>query len=84
MYTFNYFDFTGGIIMSGMKFECFYYPVIENGEVVRTTKNIKHFEYGEEVPTKTLYYNYGKNEIQRIGNVLLGVQCARGKGRGCA
>ena len=47
--------------MSGMKFECFYYPVIENGEVVRTTKNIKHFEYGEEVPTKTLYYNYGKN-----------------------
>ena len=44
MYTFNYFDFTGGIIMSGMRFECFYYPNIENGEVVKTTRNVKLFE----------------------------------------
>ena len=47
--------------MSGMRFECFYYPNIENGEVVKTTRNVKLFEYGDEVPTKTLYYNYGKN-----------------------
>ena len=47
--------------MSGFKFECFYYPTIEHGEVVKTTRNVRSFEFGEEVPTKTLYYNYGKN-----------------------
>ena len=47
--------------MSGFKFECFYYPTIEHGEVVKTTRNVRSFEFGEEVLTKTLYYNYGKN-----------------------
>lgn len=47
--------------MCAMRFECFYYPTIENGSVVKTTRNVKSFNFGEEVPTKTLYYNYGKN-----------------------
>ena len=47
--------------MSGFKFECFYYPTIEHGEVVKTTRNVRSFEFGEEVPKKTLYYNYGTN-----------------------
>lgn len=38
--------------MSGFKFECFYYPTIEHGEVVKTTRNVRSFEFGEEVPTK--------------------------------
>ncbi|RDY22538.1 hypothetical protein CHF27_012900 [Romboutsia maritimum] len=45
-----------------MIFECFYYPIInENKEVIRTNKNLKEFNFGDKVPTKTLYYNYGKN-----------------------
>lgn len=47
--------------MNSMRFECFYYPAIENGEIVRTTRNVRTFNYGEAVPTKTLFYNYGKN-----------------------
>ena len=42
-----------------MKFDCFYYPVLNNdGCVVRCTDGIRGFNFGDKVPTKTLYYNY--------------------------
>lgn len=45
-----------------MKFECFYYPQLnEEGNVIKSIEGIKEFKFGDEVPTKTLYYNYGKN-----------------------
>lgn len=45
-----------------MKFDCFYYPTVDaEGTVVRCNKDLKDFEFGESVPTKTLYYNYGEN-----------------------
>lgn len=43
-----------------MIFECFYYPVVNDyGEIVRCNNNLIKFNFGDEVPTKTLYYNYG-------------------------
>ena len=43
-----------------MKFDCFYYPVLDkNGNVVKCNNGIRSFNFGDEVPTKTLYYNYG-------------------------
>ncbi|MGL5313953.1 MAG: hypothetical protein ACRC92_11965 [Peptostreptococcaceae bacterium] len=45
-----------------MKFECFYYPQLnEEGKVIKSIEGIKEFNFKDEVPTKTLYYNYGKN-----------------------
>lgn len=61
--------------MSGMKFECFYYPVVnEEGKVVKTIRNVKLFNYGDEVPTKTLYYNYGKNFAIYQGSRIIAVE----------
>ena len=51
--------------MSGFKFECFYYPTIEHGEVVKTTRNVRSFEFGEEVPTKTLV-----NLLNRLCDII--------------
>lgn len=45
-----------------MKFDCFYYPVLKNdGCVVRSDNGIRSFNFGDKVPTKTLYYNYNSN-----------------------
>ncbi|MGL6104975.1 hypothetical protein [Romboutsia sp.] len=44
-----------------MKFECFYCPTLQDGNVVRNNDGIKKFSYGDIVPSKTLFYNYGKN-----------------------
>lgn len=44
-----------------MKFECFYYPVLADDEVVKKNEDLISFEFGDAVPYKTLYYNYGKN-----------------------
>ncbi|HSQ90426.1 hypothetical protein [Romboutsia sp.] len=45
-----------------MKFECFYYPTLnENHEVIKINENLREFNFGDTVPTKTLYYNYGKS-----------------------
>ena len=61
--------------MSGMKFECFYYPVVNpEGKVVKTIRNVKLFNYGDEVPTKTLYYNYGKNFSIYQGSKIIAVE----------
>ncbi len=45
-----------------MIFECFYYPTLnKHGEVLKSNENLREFNLGDIVPTKTLYYNYGKN-----------------------
>jgi hypothetical protein len=45
-----------------MIFECFYYPTLNNnGDVIRSNENLREFNFGDTVPTKTLYYNYGQN-----------------------
>jgi hypothetical protein len=47
-----------------MLFECFYYPLLDSdGDVVKSYDNLKEFKIGDEVPTKTIYYNYGDNFI---------------------
>ena len=60
--------------MDKFKFECFYYPIIEHGDVVRTTRNVRSFEFGEKVPTKTLYYNYGQNFAIYQGSRIMVVE----------
>ena len=45
-----------------MVFQCFYYPTLNNeGKVVKCSEDLIEFSFGDEVPTKTLYYNYGEN-----------------------
>ena len=45
-----------------MKFECFYYPHLnDEGQVTKSIEGIREFNFGDVVPTKTLYYNYGQN-----------------------
>lgn len=45
-----------------MKFDCFYYPQLcDSNKIIRVNDNIKEFNFGDKVPTKTLYYNYGKD-----------------------
>ena len=47
-----------------MKFKCFYYPTITKDDVLlRCDKYIVEFEFGDKVPTKTIYYNYGKSFV---------------------
>lgn len=47
-----------------MKFDCFYYPVLnDKGDIVKSNNYIKDFNFGDEVPTKTLYYNYNSNFV---------------------
>lgn len=42
-----------------MIFECFYYPKLNSvGEVVRCNEDLVEFNFGDTVPSKTLYYNY--------------------------
>lgn len=43
-----------------MVLECFYYPILnDQEEIVRCNTDLVEFNFGDEVPTKTLYYNYG-------------------------
>ena len=45
-----------------MKFDCFYYPVLDtDGRVVKCNNWISSFNFGDKVPTKTLYYNYNSS-----------------------
>lgn len=44
-----------------MKFECFYYPTLQDEKIIKSNNGIKDFKYGDIVPTKTLFYNYGKS-----------------------
>ena len=47
-----------------MKFDCFYYPILSNdGKVIRCNDGIRSFNFGDEVPTKTLYYNYNSSFV---------------------
>lgn len=46
-----------------MMLSCFYYPELKNNSIVKCNKKLKIFNFGDEVPTKTLYYNYGKDFI---------------------
>lgn len=47
-----------------MIFDCFYYPILNNkGEVIKCTDNIRSFNFGDRVPTKTLYYNYNSSFV---------------------
>ena len=47
-----------------MKFDCFYYPVLSNhGDVVKCNDGIRSFNFGDEPPTKTLYYNYNPSFV---------------------
>ena len=44
-----------------MRFDCFYYPTLKGNEIIKSTDNIIEFKFGDKVPCKTLYYNYGDN-----------------------
>ena len=47
-----------------MKFDCFYYPVLNNdGNVVKCNGGIRSFNFGDKIPTKTLYYNYNDSFV---------------------
>lgn len=47
-----------------MKFDCFYYPVLSSdGCVFRINNGIRSFNFGDKVPTKTLYYNYNSSFV---------------------
>lgn len=47
-----------------MLFECFYYPILGNsGTVIKSYHKLNNFKFGDIVPTKTIYYNYGDNFI---------------------
>ena len=47
-----------------MKFDCFYYPVWDaDGKVVRINDGIRDFNFGDEVPTKTLFFNYNNSYV---------------------
>ena len=47
-----------------MKFDCFYYPILSNtGEIAKCNDNIRSFNFGDKVPTKTLYYNYNSSFV---------------------
>ena len=47
-----------------MKFDCFYYPVWDaDGKVVRSNDGIRDFNFGDEVPTKTLCFNYNNSYV---------------------
>lgn len=47
-----------------MKFDCFYYPVWDaEGKVVRSNVGIRDFNFGDEVPTKTLFFNYNNSYV---------------------
>lgn len=47
-----------------MKFDCFYYPVWDaEGKVVRSNDGIRDFNLGDEVPTKTLFFNYNNSYV---------------------
>lgn len=56
-----------------MKFDCFYYPQLsESNTIVRINDNMKEFNFGDVVPTKTIYYNYGKNfAIYQAGELYI-------------
>ncbi|MEF9991647.1 MAG: hypothetical protein RRZ84_04220 [Romboutsia sp.] len=53
-----------------MKFECFYYPRLsDSGELIHSNEYLKEFDFGDTVPSKTLYYNYGKRyAIYHLGD----------------
>lgn len=47
-----------------MRFDCFYYPILnDEGNIVRCNDGIKEFNFGDKVPTKTLYYNYNSSFV---------------------
>lgn len=47
-----------------MKFDCFYYPILSEDEcVVKSIEGIRNFNFGDKVPTKTLYYNYNSSFV---------------------
>lgn len=47
-----------------MKFDCFYYPILNaENKVIKSTNGIRDFNFGDEVPTKTLYYNYNSSFV---------------------
>ncbi|WP_455539914.1 hypothetical protein [Terrisporobacter sp.] len=47
-----------------MKFDCFYYPILSNdGNIIKCNTGIRSFNFGDKVPTKTLYYNYNSSFV---------------------
>jgi hypothetical protein len=58
-----------------MLFECFYYPMlISNNKLVKCYDNLIKFNFGDPVPTKTLYYNYSENFIIYHGDEFFKVE----------
>ena len=57
-----------------MLFECFYYPSLINNKIVKSYNNLIEFKFGDNVPTKTLYYNYGESFIIHQGEEFFKVE----------
>lgn len=57
-----------------MLFECFYYPSLINNKIIKSYNNLIEFKFGDNVPTKTLYYNYGESFIIHHGEELFKVE----------
>ena len=57
-----------------MLFECFYYPILSNNKIIRCCDNLIEFNFGDSVPVKTLYYNYGENFIIYQGDEFFKVE----------
>lgn len=58
-----------------MLFECFYYPILNtNNKVVKYCDNLIEFNFGDKVPNKTLYYNYGENFIIYQGGEFFSIE----------
>lgn len=57
-----------------MLFECFYYPILNNNKIIKCCDNLIEFNFGDFVPVKTLYYNYGENFIIYQGDEFFKVE----------
>ena len=57
-----------------MLFECFYYPSLIDNKIIKSYKNLIEFKFGDKVPTKTLYYNYGESFIIHHGEEFFKVE----------
>lgn len=57
-----------------MLFECFYYPILSNNKIIKSCDKLNEFNFGDKLPVKTLYYNYGENFIIYQGDEFFRVK----------
>ncbi|MDU5021954.1 MAG: hypothetical protein E6269_15530, partial [Clostridiales bacterium] len=57
-----------------MLFECFYYPILSNNKIIKSCDKLSEFNFGDKLPVKTLYYNYGENFIIYQGDEFFRVK----------